>query len=176
VTVDQFAAFVADTHRDVGSTCRTLEAGKMEERPGRSWRDPGFPQAGSHPRLFVSTSAMPRPTWIGCDEDGQVPQAADRGRVGIRRAGRDDERLFSGDDEKELNILWGVSTPRNSVSVQDSATAPTHSLANMAVDALPPSAGLERGSASNRKVPSAAASVPQHPVKDTIPLPNLLSG
>jgi hypothetical protein len=66
-----------------------------------------------------------------------------------------------------------MSTPRNSASVQDSAAATTRSLANMAVDTLPPSAGLERGSPSNRKVFSMAASVPQHPVEDNILLPNL---
>jgi formylglycine-generating enzyme required for sulfatase activity len=48
VTVDQFAAFVADTRHDMGPTCRTLEGGKTEEREGRSWRDPGFSQNGSH--------------------------------------------------------------------------------------------------------------------------------
>jgi formylglycine-generating enzyme required for sulfatase activity len=54
VTVDQFAAFAADTRHDVGSTCRTLEGGKTEERQGRSWRDPGFSQTGSHPVTCIS--------------------------------------------------------------------------------------------------------------------------
>lgn len=54
VTVDQFAAFVAETGYDVGSKCRTFEDGKVEERSGRSWRNPGFAQSGSHPAVCVS--------------------------------------------------------------------------------------------------------------------------
>jgi len=54
VTVDQFAAFVAETHYDAGSKCWTFESGKAEERSGRSWRNPGFVQEGSHPAVCVS--------------------------------------------------------------------------------------------------------------------------
>ena len=49
VTVDQFSAFVKDTGYDAGSTCWTFETGNWEERQGRSWRNPGFAQTGSHP-------------------------------------------------------------------------------------------------------------------------------
>jgi formylglycine-generating enzyme required for sulfatase activity len=54
VTVDQFAAFVADTGYDSGSKCGTFEDGKAEMREGRSWRNPGFPQQGSHPAVCVN--------------------------------------------------------------------------------------------------------------------------
>jgi formylglycine-generating enzyme required for sulfatase activity len=54
VTVDQFAAFVQETGRDVGSECYTREVGKWEQRPGRSWRIPGFLQSGSHPAVCIS--------------------------------------------------------------------------------------------------------------------------
>jgi formylglycine-generating enzyme required for sulfatase activity len=54
VTVDQFAAFVAETGYDAGSKCRTFEDGKVEERSGRSWRNPGFAQSGSHPVVCLS--------------------------------------------------------------------------------------------------------------------------
>src|SRR5258708_7740553 len=54
VTVDQFAAFVAETGYDAGSKCRTFEDGKVEERSGRSWRNPGFAQSGSHPAVCLS--------------------------------------------------------------------------------------------------------------------------
>jgi formylglycine-generating enzyme required for sulfatase activity len=53
VTVDQFAAFVAETRRDAGSKCQTFESGEFEERSGRSWRTPGFPQRGNHPVVCV---------------------------------------------------------------------------------------------------------------------------
>ena len=54
LTVDQFAAFVAETGYDAGSKCRTFEDRKVEERSGRSWRNPGFTQSGSHPAVCLS--------------------------------------------------------------------------------------------------------------------------
>ncbi len=54
VTVEQFAAFVAETGHDVGSRCWTFENGKAEERQGRSWRNPGFAQADTHPAVCLS--------------------------------------------------------------------------------------------------------------------------
>ena len=54
VTVEQFAAFVAETGHDVGSSCWTFEDGKPQERQGRSWRNPGFEQAGKHPAVCLS--------------------------------------------------------------------------------------------------------------------------
>jgi Caspase domain/Sulfatase-modifying factor enzyme 1 len=48
VTVDQFAAFVAEAGYEAGSKCFTVENGKVEERQGRSWRNPGFSQGGSN--------------------------------------------------------------------------------------------------------------------------------
>jgi formylglycine-generating enzyme required for sulfatase activity len=54
ITVDQFVAFVAETRHDAGSKCETLEGGKLEEREGRSWHNPGFPQAGAHPAVCLS--------------------------------------------------------------------------------------------------------------------------
>jgi formylglycine-generating enzyme required for sulfatase activity len=54
VTVDQFAAFVRDTRYDAGSNCWTFENGKVDGRSGRSWRNPGFSQDGSHPASCLS--------------------------------------------------------------------------------------------------------------------------
>ena len=54
VTVDQFAAFVTETAYDAGAMCSTVEGGKREERSGRSWRNPGFPQEGSHPVVCLN--------------------------------------------------------------------------------------------------------------------------
>jgi formylglycine-generating enzyme required for sulfatase activity len=51
VTVDQFAAFVATTGYDAGSECRDVYNYQAE---GRSWRNPGFPQAGSHPAVCLN--------------------------------------------------------------------------------------------------------------------------
>jgi formylglycine-generating enzyme required for sulfatase activity len=38
VTVDQFAAFVAETGYDTGSECVSFESGEVNEFSGRSWR------------------------------------------------------------------------------------------------------------------------------------------
>jgi formylglycine-generating enzyme required for sulfatase activity len=54
VTVDQFAAFVRESRHEAGSTCWTYEGGKFEDRAGRSWRNPGFAQDGSHPAACLS--------------------------------------------------------------------------------------------------------------------------
>jgi formylglycine-generating enzyme required for sulfatase activity len=54
ITVDQFTAFANDTKYDAGGKCLTLEDGKSSIKDGRSWRDPGYPQSGSHPVACVS--------------------------------------------------------------------------------------------------------------------------
>jgi formylglycine-generating enzyme required for sulfatase activity len=54
VTVDQFAAFVAETGYDTGSICVVHETGAWALGRGRSWRVPGFAQNGSHPALCLS--------------------------------------------------------------------------------------------------------------------------
>jgi formylglycine-generating enzyme required for sulfatase activity len=54
VTVDQFAAFVAARGYDAGSNCSTWDGSAWVESQGRSWREPGFPQAGSHPAVCLS--------------------------------------------------------------------------------------------------------------------------
>jgi formylglycine-generating enzyme required for sulfatase activity len=54
VTVDQFAAFVAETGYDTGSKCGVHESGMWAEAPGRSWHTPGFAQVGSHPAVCLN--------------------------------------------------------------------------------------------------------------------------
>jgi formylglycine-generating enzyme required for sulfatase activity len=54
VTVDQFAAFVAESGYDAGSKCWTYEGVIPEERSGGSWRNPGFTQGGSHPAVCLN--------------------------------------------------------------------------------------------------------------------------
>jgi formylglycine-generating enzyme required for sulfatase activity len=54
VTVDQFAAFVAETGHDAGAKCWTMEGSRLADRAGRSWRNPGFPQGGTHPAVCLS--------------------------------------------------------------------------------------------------------------------------
>jgi formylglycine-generating enzyme required for sulfatase activity len=54
VTLDQFAAFVRETGYDAGSQCYSWSGGNWTVVLGRSWRNPGFPQNGSHPVVCVS--------------------------------------------------------------------------------------------------------------------------
>jgi formylglycine-generating enzyme required for sulfatase activity/serine/threonine protein kinase len=54
VTKDQFEAFVRLTGYKVGDKCWTLEGNDPKEREGRSFRNPGYPQAGTHPAVCVS--------------------------------------------------------------------------------------------------------------------------
>jgi len=59
ITVDQFAAFVAETGYDAGSKCWTFEGGKGEERQVRSWRRPGL---FSPLVIFLCDDSLGRPT------------------------------------------------------------------------------------------------------------------
>ena len=54
VTRDQFEAFVRATGYKVGDKCWTLEGNEPRERDGRSFRNPGYPQTGTHPAVCVS--------------------------------------------------------------------------------------------------------------------------
>ena len=54
VTVDEFKAFVAATAYDAGSTCYAWNGKSWEPQSGRSWRDPGFAQTGSHPAACLN--------------------------------------------------------------------------------------------------------------------------
>jgi formylglycine-generating enzyme required for sulfatase activity len=53
VTVDQFAAFVADARHPVAATCNEWGDAVLMERTG-SFRSPGFAQTGAHPAVCVS--------------------------------------------------------------------------------------------------------------------------
>lgn len=55
VTVDQFAAFVRETGRDMGSRCSVWSKSKRiwQIRSGRNYRSPGYSQTGSHPAACV---------------------------------------------------------------------------------------------------------------------------
>ena len=54
VTRDQFEAFVRASGHSVGDKCWTLEGNDPKERDGRSFRNPGYAQLGTHPAVCVS--------------------------------------------------------------------------------------------------------------------------
>ena len=65
VTRGEFAAFVNDTGYDAGSSCKTLEDGKLQNREGRSWRNPGFSQTDQDPVVCVNwTDAQNYARWL----------------------------------------------------------------------------------------------------------------
>jgi formylglycine-generating enzyme required for sulfatase activity len=66
ITVDQFSAFVNETGYDTGSKCWTAEDGNTEqERTGRSFKNPGFAQDGSHPAVCLNwTDAKTYTEWL----------------------------------------------------------------------------------------------------------------
>jgi formylglycine-generating enzyme required for sulfatase activity len=54
VTRDEYETFVNETSYASGDKCFTLEAGRAEERTGRSFRNPGFEQDGKHPVVCIN--------------------------------------------------------------------------------------------------------------------------
>jgi formylglycine-generating enzyme required for sulfatase activity len=54
VTREQFDAFVRETNYSIGDSCYTIESGQVEERAGRSFRNPGFVQETNHPAVCVN--------------------------------------------------------------------------------------------------------------------------
>lgn len=54
ITRAQFAVFVSESGHDVGNECSTHENGIWKDRPRRSYRNPGFPQDGTHPVVCVN--------------------------------------------------------------------------------------------------------------------------
>ena len=103
VTVDQFTAFIAETGYDAGAKCYVFEgASKMEEKPGRSWRNPGYAQTGAHPAVCLSWSdAKAYVAWLSRKTGKSYRLLTEAEWEYAARAGSTTRYSF-GDDEKEL--------------------------------------------------------------------------
>jgi formylglycine-generating enzyme required for sulfatase activity len=106
VTFDQFTVFVVETGYDVGPNCGTFQGGKDKERSGRSWRNPGFAQEGSHPAVCLSwDDAQAYVKWLA--EKTRKPyrlltEAEWEYAARARTSPGAYPRFWFGDDEKDL--------------------------------------------------------------------------
>ncbi len=53
LTRAEYERFIRETGHDFGDSCSTYENGRWEDRPGRTFRDPGYPQAKDHPVVCI---------------------------------------------------------------------------------------------------------------------------
>lgn len=77
VSVDEFAAFVADTGYDAGNAC---QIDMSPAKSGYNWRNPGFQQEGSSPVVCVnSPDAQAYVTWLArkTSRDYRLPSEAE---------------------------------------------------------------------------------------------------
>jgi formylglycine-generating enzyme required for sulfatase activity len=102
VTVDQFSAFVAEAGYRADGKCNALDRGTWQLTAGRSWRDSGFPQTGSHPVVCISwKDAKAYVAWLSKKTGKSYRLLAEAEWEYAARAGNASRFLF-GNNEREL--------------------------------------------------------------------------
>jgi hypothetical protein len=89
VTLEQFGAFVAETNYDAGTRCLTFEDGRFEERSHRSWRNPGFSQAASHPVVCMNWNDATAYVKLAISQNRKALPTFVRSRMGVCRTRKD---------------------------------------------------------------------------------------